>query len=68
LFCTNRVIIESIRVKNMIISKLEIADWNNLDLPTHGRLRRARLLTPLGWFAILAILAVVTGVALGFIA
>jgi len=49
-------------------SRFEIADWNDLDLPTHGRLRRARLLTPLGWFAMLAILAVVTGVALGFAA
>jgi hypothetical protein len=52
----------------MIISKFEIADWDDLNLPTHGRLRRARLLTPLGWFAILAILAVVTGAALGFAA
>jgi hypothetical protein len=50
------------------VSRFEIANWNDLDLPTHGRLRRARLLTPLGWFAILAILAVVTGVALGFAA
>jgi len=52
----------------MAISKFEVANWNDLDLPTHGRLRRAKLLTPLGWFAILAILAVVTGVALGFAA
>jgi hypothetical protein len=63
----NRVVTESIYIENMIISKFEIANWNDLDLPT-GRLRRARLLTPLGWFAILAILAVVTGVALGFAA
>ena len=62
----NRVVTESIYIATMIISRFEIANWNDLDLPTHGRLRRARLLTPLGWFAILAILAVVTGVALGF--
>ena len=52
----------------MTISKFEIADWNDLDLPTHGRLRRARLLTPLGWAAILAMVAIMTGVALGFAA
>lgn len=50
----------------MSASRFEIADWNDLDLPTHGRLRRARLLTPLGWAAILAMLTIVPGVALGF--
>ena len=64
----NPVVTESIYPNPMAISKFEIADWNDLDLPTHGRLRRARLLTPLGWFAILALLAVVSGVALGFAA
>jgi hypothetical protein len=64
----NRAVTESIQVENMTISKFEIANWNDLDLPTHGRLRRARVLTPLGWAAILAIVAIMTGVALGFAA
>jgi hypothetical protein len=64
----NRAVTESIHVETMTISKFEIADCNDLDLPTHGRLRRARLLTPLGWAAILAMVAIMTGVALGFAA
>jgi hypothetical protein len=62
----NPVITDSIYAEDMLTSKFEIANWNDFDLPVRGRARRTRLLTPFGWFAILVIIAVVTGTALGF--
>ena len=64
----NPVITDSIYAANMLTSKFEFANWNDFDLPVHGRPKRPRLLTPLGWFAILAVIAVVTGMALGLVA
>jgi hypothetical protein len=64
----NPVITDSIYAGHMLTSKSEFANWNDFDLPGYDRPKRKRLLTPLGWFAILAIIAVVGGMALGLAA
>jgi hypothetical protein len=51
----------------MNASRFEVTKWSGLDLPFQGRPRRPKLLTALGWFIILATIAVVTGTVLGFI-
>jgi hypothetical protein len=62
------VITDSIYAGRMLTSKSEFANWNDFDLPGQGRPKRTRLLTPLGWFATLVVIAIVTGMALGLVA
>ena len=50
----------------MNISRYESAKWDVSDLPFYARPKRPKLVTVFGWFAILGLVAVVIGAALGF--